>query len=77
MTEPTDQPERVRFTITLEAVQHADPLAALAEPSMLLVTIHDAILTTAAHIPAVESAIIAEFGRLGTMPKIRPNLYWT
>ncbi len=47
----------------------------LAEPSIPIVTIHDAILTTAAHIPAVESAVIAEFGRLGVTPKIMPARY--
>jgi hypothetical protein len=45
----------------------------LAEPSIPIVTIHDAILTTAAHVPAVESAVIAEFGWLGVTPTIRPG----
>ncbi len=44
----------------------------LAAPSIPIVTIHDAILTTAAHVPAVEAAVIAEFGRLGVTPKIKP-----
>jgi hypothetical protein len=43
----------------------------LAEPSIPIVTIHDAILTTAAHVPAVEAAVIAEFGRLSATPIIR------
>ena len=42
----------------------------VADPSIPIVTIHDAILTTAAHMPAVESAVFAEFGRLGVTPKI-------
>jgi hypothetical protein len=47
----------------------------LVEPSIPIVTIHDAILTTAAHVPAVEAAVIAEFGRLGVTPKIMPAHY--
>lgn len=42
----------------------------VAEPSIPILTIHDAILTTATYIPAVKSAIIAEFGRHGMTPKI-------
>ena len=45
----------------------------LADPSIPVITIHDAILTTAAHVPAVEAAVIAEFGRLGVTPRIRAN----
>lgn len=46
----------------------------LSDPSIPIVTIHDAILTTASHSPAVEAAMIAEFGRPGVTPKIKsPN----
>jgi len=51
--------------------------AILTRPTIPIVTIHDAILTTAAHVPAVEAAVIAEFGRLGVTPRIRPAHYWT
>ncbi len=44
----------------------------LTDPSIPIVTIHDAILTTAEHLPAVEAAVVAEFGRLGVTPKIKP-----
>ncbi len=47
----------------------------LAEPSIPIVTIHDAILTTAAHVPSVEAAVLAEFRRLGATPKIRADHY--
>jgi len=49
----------------------------LAKPSIPIVTIHDAILTTAAHVHSVEAVVIAEFGRLGVTPKIRSAHYWT
>jgi hypothetical protein len=43
----------------------------LAESSIPIITIHDSISTTAAHVPAVEAAVIAEFGRMGVTPKIK------
>lgn len=49
----------------------------LADSSIPIVTIHDAILTTEAHVPAVEAAIIEEFSRLGVTPKTKLTRYWT
>ena len=61
----------------LESRLMIDGAAGSLLPSVPIVTIHDAILTTAAHVPAVEAAVIAEFGRLGVTPKIRAAQYWT